>query len=117
MTHGDVFYGDLVTTTPFENLLHSVELQGKHLRAALEFSVVDKESLMLLQMSGLKVVYNLEHEVNNRIVSLHVLCRICEVPKYEPIDDEQFYRVVMPRYLADGGDNFIMIGDNARNTK
>ena len=94
-----------------------MELQGKHLRAALEFSVVDKESLMLLQMSGLKVVYNLEHEVNNRIVSLHVLCRICEVPKYEPIDDEEWYRVVMSRYLANGGDNFLMIADNARNSK
>ncbi|CAO1420473.1 unnamed protein product [Diamesa hyperborea] len=117
LKRGNVTYGDLVTTTPFGNILVSVELQGKHIREALEFSVSKRDALIVLQMSGLKVVYNLEKEMNNRIVSLHVLCRICDVPKYEPINDEQWYRVVMPRYLADGGDNFIMISDNARNTK
>ena len=117
LKRGDVSYGDLMTTTPFENILHNVELQGKHIRAALEFSVAKRESLKVLQISGLKVVYNLENEINNRIVSLNVLCRICDLPKYEPIDDEQWYRVVMVNYLAEGGDNFIMISDNAKNTK
>lgn len=115
---GEIFYGDLVTTTPFENLLHNIELQGKVIREALEFAVADKESLILLQVSGLRVVYNIENEANNRIVLLDVLCRVCErdIPRYEPIDDEQFYRLSVPSFLAEGGDGFTMIGENARNT-
>lgn len=105
-----------MTTTPFENVLHSVELQGNVIREALEFSVVNDDSLMLLQVSGLKIVYNLNNQPNNRIVSLHALCRVCDIPRYELIDDEKYYRVVMPSFLAEGGDGFTMIGGGARNT-
>lgn len=108
----------MVTTTPFENLLHNIELQGKIIREALEFSVADEKSVMLLQMSGLKVVYDMERKPYDRIVSLDVLCRICvrDIPRYEPIDDEKFYRVSVPSFLAEGGDGFTMIGENARDT-
>jgi 2',3'-cyclic-nucleotide 2'-phosphodiesterase (5'-nucleotidase family) len=118
LTNGKIFYGDLVTTTPFENLLHSVELQGKVIREALEFSVADENSVILLQLSGLRVIYDLKKEPYNRIVLLNVLCRICErdIPKYEQIDDEKVYRVSMPSFLAGGGDGFTMIEENSRNT-
>lgn len=116
LSSGEIFYGDLVTTTPFENLLHSVELQGKVIREALEFSVFNEDSLMLLQVSGLKIVYNMNNQPNNRIVSLLALCRVCDIPRYELIDDEKYYRVVMPSFLAEGGDGFTMIGEGARNT-
>lgn len=118
LSRGEIIFGDLVTTTPFENVLHSVELQGKVIREALEFSVANRDSMILLQVSGLRVVYNLENQAYNRIVSLLALCRICkdDIPRYEPIDDEQFYRVSMPSFLAGGGDEFTMIGTNARNT-
>lgn len=118
LTKGEIFYGDLVTTTPFENLLHSIELQGKVIREALEFSVANEDSMIILQVSGLRVVYDMTKEANKRIVQLDVLCRICDrsVPKYEPIDEEEFYRVSMPEFLALGGDGFTMIGEKSRNT-
>lgn len=116
LTSGELFYGDLVTTTPFENILQSSELQGKVIREALEFSVADETSLMMLQVSGLKVVYNMSREVNNRIVSLDVLCRVCVIPRYEPIKDEEYYRVVLPSFLAGGGDGFTMVAEGVRNS-
>lgn len=116
LTSGELFYGDLVTTTPFENLLESAELQGKVIKEALEFSVADENSLILLQVSGLKVVYNMSREANNRIVSLDVLCRVCDIPRYEPINEEEYYRVVLGSYLAAGGDGFTMIGEGVRNS-
>ncbi|CRK87057.1 CLUMA_CG000820, isoform A [Clunio marinus] len=116
LSRGDIVYGDIITTTPFENSVHNIELQGKFIRQSLEFSVANNESLILLQVSGLKVVYNMANEANNRIVSLDVLCRVCDVPRYEPIDDEKFYRLAMPDFLAGGGDGFTMIGENKRNT-
>jgi 5'-nucleotidase len=116
LTQGNLFYGDLVTTMPFENLLYSVELQGKVIKEALEFSVADSNSLILLQVSGLKVVYNMLNDPYNRMVSLHTLCRVCvnNIPKYEQVNDEAFYRVVMPDFLARGGDGFQMIADHGR---
>jgi 5'-nucleotidase len=114
---GDIVYGDLVASTPFENLVHSIELQGKVIKEAMEFAFVDESFKNLLQVSGLRVVFDLSKEINNRVVSIDVLCRICEdnIPKYEPIDLEAFYRVAMPSYLADGGDGFTMIPTNSRN--
>lgn len=117
LSRGEIFYGDLVTTTPFENLLVSVELEGRVIREALELSVANEDSLILLQVSGLKVVYNMRNEPNNRTVSIDVLCRVCSngIPRYEPIVEDQFYRVVLPSFLAGGGDGFVMIGEGLRN--
>lgn len=115
LTNGEIVFGDVITTTPFENFLHSIELQGKVIREALEFSVGNEDNLGLLQVSGIKVTYDMKKSTNNRIVSLLVLCRVCEVPRYEPIDNEKFYRVVVPSFLAGGGDDFSMIREGARN--
>lgn len=118
LTSGEIYYGDLVTTTPFENVLHSVELQGKVIREAMEFSVADPGNLILLQTSGMRITYNMTREAYDRIISLQVLCRVCEsnIPRYEPIDNEKFYRVSVPSFLAGGGDGFTMIEEGANNT-
>lgn len=115
-TKGQIYYGDLVASTPFENALHSVELQGKVIKEIFEFSFIS-EIITVPQVSGLKVVYDLKRELNDKVVSIEVLCRICEnnVPKYEPIDYEKYYRVAMPSYMSGGGDGFVMIPENSRN--
>lgn len=116
LSSGEIYYGDLVTTTPFENQLHNIELQGKYLREALEFSVADPADLIVLQVSGLKIVYNMTKPAYNRITSLHVLCRVCpnNVPRYEAINDEAFYRVALAAFLSGGGDGFTVIAANRR---
>lgn len=38
-----------------------------------------------------------------------MLCTDCRLPKYEPLDPEKIYTVVMPSYIVDGGDGFDMI--------
>jgi 2',3'-cyclic-nucleotide 2'-phosphodiesterase (5'-nucleotidase family) len=118
LAYGDIVYGDLATATPFDNPLHSVELQGNVIREALEFSVSDEDNLGMLQVSGVKVIIDMKKPAFSRIVKLDLLCRICidDIPRYEPVDDEKFYRVVMPSFLAGGGDDFSMIREGARNT-
>lgn len=46
-----------------------------------------------------------------RVTSLSVLCTSCRVPVRRPVEDEAEYGVVLPSYLADGGDGFSMIKD------
>lgn len=53
--------------------------------------------------------YDLSKPKNQRVVSLSVLCTDCRVPKYEPLELEKIYTVVMPSYIVDGGDGFGMI--------
>ena len=112
---GDIVWGDLVTSTPFENILQSFELPGFAIRDALEYSVSNENSLILLQISGLKVVYNMSLPSYERIVSLKALCRVCDSPKYEEVEDDKYYRIVAPGFLGQGGDGFRAIGQNARN--
>lgn len=115
LAKGQVTYSDIVTTTPFENSVEVFEVQGKYIREMLESSVTG--STNILQMAGAKVVFKLSNPNGKRLVSVDVLCRFCSVPKYEPLEDETWYRIVINGFLLVNGDNFAMLRDNLRNKK
>lgn len=91
-----------------------MELPGSAIREALEFSV-SKNILRVLQVSGVKVVYDLSREPFERIIDLKVLCQNCNVPCYEDLEDDKYYRVVVTEYTAKGGDDYTMFKKYARN--
>lgn len=72
-------------------------------------------SVSLLQVSGLKIVYDLSQPEGSRVVSLKVRCCDCEVPVYEELDDEKFYRIAVISFLVTGGDGYTIISENLRN--
>lgn len=114
LSKGELTYSDLVSTTPFENTVDSLQLQGRYIRQALEFSArFDNPSI--LQTAGMRIVYDMKKPAYQRVVSLDILCRVCDVPKYEPVQDDTWYGVVVNNFLLQNGDNFAMIRDNARN--
>lgn len=116
LSAGVLTYSDLVTTTPFENTIDSMELEGKYIREALEFSVRFADP-SVLQAAGIKVVFNMTRPAYDRAISIDVLCRNCEVPRYEPLVDTTWYRIVVNQFLLVNGENFAMIRDNGRNHK
>lgn len=65
--------------------------------------------------TGLKVVYNVTRPVNERVVSVHVLCQKCLEPRYEPLETDKFYRIIGQDFLANGGDGYKVISNNRRN--
>lgn len=119
----DISFGDLVTTLPFESTVDAFDVRGDHLKEALEFSVSKSShsnsgrffSWIMLQFSGLKVVYNVTQPVNERVVSVHALCQKCMEPRYEPLNLTSYYRVITQDYLARAGDGFRMLADNKKN--
>lgn len=113
---GVLTYSDLVTTTPFENYVQVLEVEGKYIRQMLEYSVASS-STFILQSAGIKVVFKKSNPAYQRIVSLDVLCRVCDVPRYEPLKDDEWYRIVINAFLLSNGDNYAMIRDNMRNDK
>ncbi|XP_059222626.1 apyrase [Stomoxys calcitrans] len=121
---GNLSYSHLVTMSPFENILTAFDLPGDKLLDALELaaSKVDYEnnvtsSYIFLQVSGLKVTYDFKKPVNERVIDLKVRCAACAIPKYEPFDPSETYRIVTPNFLQDGGDGFYMFREFGTNVQ
>lgn len=112
---GVVTYDDLFTSLPFQNTIDTFELQGRHLLEAMEFSAAAYRYYNFLQFSGMRIVFNVTEPVNHRVVSIDVLCRHCEVPSYEPLKLDQWYRIIVPSFIGAGGNGYIAFGDNRRN--
>jgi 2',3'-cyclic-nucleotide 2'-phosphodiesterase (5'-nucleotidase family) len=115
LSPGKVVYADLVASTPFENNLLLVDLPGAAIREALEYSVRNLNKLHVMQVSGIKVTYDLKRGEFDRIVDLKVLCNACDIPKYDSIVDSKIYKVVIADYVYAGGDNFTMFPKYAKN--
>lgn len=60
-------------------------------------------------MTGFRVEFDLSQPPHMRLTSVSILCTECRVPRYEPLKDEKVYKLAMPSYIADGGDDYSMI--------
>lgn len=109
-TSGEMSKFDLKTILPFNNFMYVVNVTGKVLMDVLEHSVDqytgDRGEFM--QMSGLRVIYDMEKEPGHRVVSAEALCAQCEVPSYSKVDTSKEYGVVISDFLANGGDGYSM---------
>lgn len=111
---GDITMGELDTVLPFRNKLMVVQVSGKLLKEMLEFSVANMKDTKLgtaafPQVSGIRVSFDLDKPVNERIESLEVLCADCEVPRYGPVEDNKNYGVIVSDFLKEGGDGYSML--------
>ena len=61
------------------------------------------------------VTYDVAREPKDRVVEVLVRCSECEVPDYEPLDYDKYYKIVMHSFLAGGGDGFTVIKEQGRN--
>ncbi|XP_022816831.1 apyrase-like [Spodoptera litura] len=114
---GVITYEGMIVASPFENNVEVFDLKGEHVMAMLEFSVenVQWPGARLLQVSGLRVTFDGSRPVNSRVVDVQVRCIECDVPKYEPLKLDQYYKVVSQSFIANGGDGYSMISDNRKN--
>lgn len=46
---------------------------------------------------------------------MNVLNRDAFEPAYEPLDENKMYRIAVPTFLIEAGDNFTMIRDHMEN--
>jgi 2',3'-cyclic-nucleotide 2'-phosphodiesterase (5'-nucleotidase family) len=113
LTKGDINYADLISVIPFENYYNIIEIPGSTLREALEFSVSNADRPSVLQVSGIKVTFDMKREPFDRIVDVKILCQECTMPRYEPLDNAKEYRVIMPSFIAEGGDGYTMFPSSA----
>ncbi|KAM7350082.1 apyrase isoform 1-T1 [Cochliomyia hominivorax] len=119
---GDISYGQILRLCPFENTLVVFDLEGRHLKSALEKSVsrIDfahniNATHTFLQVAGLKILYNLKNPVNQRVLQVKVRCAQCKFPIYEDFDENKVYRILANRYVANGGYGFSMFKQYGQN--
>ncbi|KAL4718668.1 hypothetical protein ACJJTC_000397 [Scirpophaga incertulas] len=107
--------GDLLTVLPFGGNIAKLTINGSIMLQILEHSV-SKYSLLdtpgeFLQFSGLKVVYDTRKPVGKRVVSVKVRCSSCKVPEYFALEKKKEYKILIPVFLALGGDGYFMLID------
>lgn len=96
---GEVTYGDLITTFPFDNYLVKLEVIGGRLIELIEQNtkLVPKEDGNFPQCSGLRCVVSLP---DHKVVSFEVEDRD---GKYVPLDPQKYYTVATVNYCFTNG--------------
>nr|ATU82509.1 venom 5' nucleotidase 2 [Lethocerus distinctifemur] len=118
-TGGSLTMGDILTSFPFENQLRVVSLTGKALKQAIEVGVAEYDPAGIIlkgsfpMMSGIRVVYDIRKPPGSRIMSLKVICSECPNKEYRDINMDETYLVILPSFLADGGDGFTVLKEKA----
>ncbi|CAG7718559.1 unnamed protein product, partial [Allacma fusca] len=116
--NGSISVEDVLTVLPFRNTIDLIEIKGQHLKEAFEFAVegYDPAGFHLagkfLQISGIRVVYDISQPEGSRVRSLQVLCKKCRVPYYVPIEMDEVYKLAIPTYIVKGGDGFQVLKNN-----
>jgi len=114
---GNITMEDLLMSFPFRNTFDIVSIRGHILRKVFEHSVASmgpegrNEAGRFLQVGGFKLKFDLRRPRLDRLVLAEVPCDDCPL-QYEPIKDDQLYKVVMTEYVAGGGDGFKIIAEN-----
>uniref|UniRef100_A0A6B0VCN7 5'-nucleotidase n=1 Tax=Ixodes ricinus TaxID=34613 RepID=A0A6B0VCN7_IXORI len=110
LPQGPITMGDILTTAPFGQTIITVTLNGTALKKMFEHSVERFSYLNrrgeFLQVSGMRVVYNLSLPSLCRVMSLKILCKKCQVPVYKDVVPGEMYTIVTTDFVAKGGDGF-----------
>lgn len=111
-TSGDITYGDVFQTLPFENSVSLVEVNGKELMKILQ--VAESGARGIFPVAGMQLdIVDLKHEVagkdldkNGKIEPWEVdrLIRVRE-KSGNTIKDQKKYRLATIDFLVQGGDN------------
>ncbi|XP_076373885.1 snake venom 5'-nucleotidase-like [Tachypleus tridentatus] len=115
INQGKVTMEDVLSVSPYRNTIDIVDLYGRDLITLLEHSVSDYDVKAedppgrFLQISGIRVTYDVHRSPGTRVVDLKVKCTSCRIPRYLPVNESEIYSVVMPTYLTKGGDGYAFI--------
>ncbi|CAG5033242.1 unnamed protein product [Parnassius apollo] len=104
----NVTRGDWITVLPFSDNLTIMTMNGSVFIKALEHSVEAWRTIdspgQFLQVSGIEVVYDLSETPGARVRMAKAMCTECSA--LNEVDENETYKVLIPEFLADGGDGY-----------
>lgn len=92
---GDITEADLRKVLPFNGQLIKMELKGSDIKELLEQSAKRQADNKVLQVAGLRMVYNQEACDGKKVIEASI--------NGEPIDDNRYYTVATDDFLLQGG--------------
>lgn len=106
----EMTWGDWVTVLPFRDTLAIVTMNGSVLMKSLEHAVdgwrlIDSPG-QFLQISGMRVTYDLAEPPGSRVVFAEAICSNCGNNALTAIKEDYEYKVLMCVFLAEGGDGY-----------
>ncbi len=104
---GNVPLADLMDSFPFKDEIVILEMTGNQIMEVLEQSLTLERGM--LQVSGLKVEYDMGRPEGERILAIEV--------SHKVLDPKAAYRVATIEILAQGGDHFSAFPQSKRLTK
>lgn len=119
LERGNITYGDIVAFIPFENTLDILQLRGDVLIDVFEHSVsrsFDESEFIginFLQVSGFRLTFNTSEPVGQRVQTIQI--GVNKLGGFENINPHELYTVIVPSFIASGGDGFTMIKTQRRN--
>lgn len=105
---GEITQGDVLTAFPFGKRIFVREYTGEQIWEALEHGVAgeDAKGPQILQTAGLRYIVDGSKPAGKRVLKAEVLD---ENGRAEPLRPRGQYVVVLPEYIAKGGDFFDML--------
>ncbi|XP_068454797.1 5'-nucleotidase isoform X2 [Clinocottus analis] len=104
--------GNLICDAMVDNSARRSDgLQWNHVGASIFNGGGVRTSIDERTRNGFQVAFDLSRPPGRRVKSLATLCTRCRVPRYEAVQQEALYKVVMPSYMLTGGDGFSMIAE------
>nr|XP_032518823.1 uncharacterized protein LOC116771168 [Danaus plexippus plexippus] len=112
----NISVGDLYTVMPYDSSIVKITINGSDIVKMLEHSVASfgksHGSARLLQMSGMRVVYDLSKSPGKRVKHTEILCGKCNIPIYSNINLTENYNILLNGFLSMGGDGYTSLGNH-----
>jgi 5'-nucleotidase len=116
---GNITVGDVLNLFPYSDTLDIVILKGETLFELFEHAISrswneDKFiGAYMLQVSGFQLTFNITKPLGERLQKLQIRSNISE--DFEEVNVYQSYTLIIPSFLANGGDGFTMISTSKLN--
>ncbi|HVR39422.1 MAG TPA: 5'-nucleotidase C-terminal domain-containing protein [Thermoanaerobaculia bacterium] len=98
---GDLVYSDIFEVSPFDNYPSVVMLTGAQLTEILRLTTTGERGIM--QASGIRYTYDNAKDADKKPSDRSRLVSVT-LANGEPLDPARLYKVVMPDFIAIGGD-------------
>lgn len=111
LKRGELTQGDVLSVLPFGNRLVIREYDGARILAALEHGVAAEngDGPRILHAAGLRYVFDPSRPPGQRVLR----AEMTDDGTARPLDKAKRYAVVLPDFLAKGGDGYAMLEEGA----
>ncbi|XP_059178705.1 5'-nucleotidase-like isoform X2 [Physella acuta] len=116
---GNITTENVIFVQPFRNEIEIVEVTGQTLLDVFEYCASKWVNATggggfggFMQVSGMRVTYNMDRPVGQRVHELLVTCTQCDIPRLENVQVDKHYKILATNFIINGGDGYDVLKNN-----